>query len=278
MVATNDLLWSFDLNNDRVVYMPHLAAFQETPFLPKIGSNVTINHVHYEAISPYFINREQKIFYLCDESYLCCNCVVNVTENTLLKLIKNYHLTLEDFKDMLSKIRNEFTLICRKNVEEFAFSVYETLAKISEGVFCGFVFKTVSHCKYINSKMVICERAPYWSFGCHPSKTKEILLGKFTMFEKYGVFLLYDCDYKIMCVIKGRKREILMGLIDNFVLIRNFVIFTESFKDYDRGIDYLFCDINDICVVNFNYKTADLCCNTTKKTLNVLLLNKSMVR
>lgn len=253
--------------------MPHLAAVQETPFLPQIGGGVNIKHAHYEAPPPWFMDQQPKIYYLCSQSVLECEETTNGTFLALLNLIRKRDLNLERFKGFLQMIKSEFTLVCKENVEEFACRVYETLPG------GDFVFKTPSLCQYVNSKVGGEPKGPYWSFGCHPNCENEVLLGKFTIFKEYGLCMLNDFQYKIVCVLKGVDggRD-LSELADKFVVITKFVVFTEIFQDYNSGIDYLVCDLADVFVVRFGGATEGLEHKNWEQSTTILLLRKSMVK
>lgn len=284
-MSLNPKLWCFELERDRTVYMPHLAAFSETATLPAVGSNVKIEHAHFQPIPAYFIIQEPKVYYLCPDSRLNSDCssIVSKEDSVLLKLVKQNALSITEFQSLLFNIKNNCGIVCESNVEDFTFEVYKTAA-VKSRKFSDVVFKTISKCKYVDSKINCGGGMPYWSFGCHPSKRNEILIGFFKICVNYGLFLLSDDDYDILCIVKRNNSDSLLAFVDKYVIVTKYIVFTELFRDYARGIDYLICDINDIKIVDFlsNKQQKQLKYNVesqnTTNRLRFLLQNKSMVR
>lgn len=262
--------------------MPHLAAFNRSASLPAIGAHVEIKHAHFEPAPAYFIIQEAKTYYLCADSVLLNtdSCVRETDFSLLLELIKRHSLGISEFKMLLANIKNVFGLICGVGVEEFAFAVYKTVAAKK-------CLNVVSRCRFIDSKVHVASNSPYWSFGCHPSRSNEVLVGVFQVFHEYGLFLLSDCEHKILCVVKRKDRnDALLRFIDRVVVITKYVVFTEVLRDYSRGIDYLLCDVDDLILVEFDLqrehgfklKYNNKFEQTFLSSSKVLLLNKSMVR
>lgn len=269
-----------------MIYMPHLAVFDENACLPQIGSTVTILNADYEPPPSYFINKEPKQYYLhCGSILKCEKFQENPNKDCLLlKLIKQHNFTIDHLKHLL-RIKNEIILVTKDYPEQLALCLFEKLALENNRLdFSSFIFKTILNCQFINAKVSSCDKMPYWSFGCHPSKQNEILLGFFTILKEYGLVLLKDTRYEILCIVKKGNREKLLEFVDKFVFITNFVVFTETVKNYNIGIDYILCDINDIHAINFNYKithfqTEDnlIIPDERIEKTKILLLKKSMV-
>lgn len=278
MTSNDQNVWSFQLNGNRKIYMPHLAAFNEKAFLPKIGSDVTIYHAHYELIPPYFVDQKPESYYLCDKTKFDSSSsnIVNKKSCILLKLIKEHNLSIDNFKNLIKSINSEFALVFKENREDSTFLVYEILAELKRINFDCVKFKTISQCKFINTNINSDVKGPYFSFGCHPSRENEILLGFFTLFKQYGLFFLKDTEGMMLCVVKRENDENLKHYVEKFVCITKFVVFTETIRDHCYGIDYLFFNINDVFVVNFD-RTKKIVKAKYLREEKCLLLKKSMV-
>lgn len=278
MIATNEKLWCFELDGGRRIYMPHLAASNESAFLPDVGSYVKVKRAYYEPVSEYQFRNIPKVYYLRATSHLECQSIPkNPRKNhcRLLKLIKERGFSESDFKELLRQIKNVFSDVWEKeDIEDFALKVYDISGRNSVD------FKTISRCKYVNSKIERGSLVLQWSFGCHPSKKNEILVGYFSVFEKYGLLMLSDKHYKMVCVVKRADSNSLSKFIDKYVLVSNYVIFTEMHSDYDKGIDYLYCDVSNLKVIDVELETkvAGFENNTPKTNqTRVMLLKKSAV-
>ncbi|CAH1959559.1 unnamed protein product [Acanthoscelides obtectus] len=157
--------------------------------------------------------------------------------------------------DIKIKLISEIISYTRKE------SVFSTTFCEHEKLICDIsikphVIKTVSNCRYVEYVSEKYSSFPKWSFGIHSKDTNNtFLIGYLTLDTRYGFLTLCDCNHKMPClVLKGSEVDI-DGLIDTFVIIKDFRIVTEIFNEENVPCLECICvRFEDIVVLNSSAK------------------------
>ncbi|CAH1959557.1 unnamed protein product [Acanthoscelides obtectus] len=235
---------------------------------------------------------------LCEHSVLDGDLCTTVTENAFSELVHQEKLTVVDLYlidkyicsienitsdmplDIKIKLISEIISYTRKE------SVFSTTFCEHEKLICDIsikphVIKTVSNCRYVEYVSEKYSSFPKWSFGIHSKDTNNtFLIGYLTLDTRYGFLTLCDCNHKMPClVLKGSEVDI-DGLIDTFVIIKDFRIVTEIFNEENVPCLECICvRFEDIVVLNSSAKHLVHCSpeKNFKYQTSFKLVRKSMV-
>lgn len=119
-------------------------------------------------------------------------------------------------------------------------------------------FKIYNPQQFKNSKMFLKVPSIYWHYGIEMGKKFEFLAGYLRVEYTLGYLILRNEQYKIACVLLNEENKMtdfskgVEKILDRFVLIKNYKIFTEYYNDFS-SVQYLVVNIRDIFVL----KTGD---------------------
>lgn len=174
-------------------------------------------------------------------------------KDIFIKLTEEYNLEPTEFAVFLNNVRLCKDRLDVENVETFTYEAFRAVVTHWKHSLMDVHYKTVSDCEFIDCNTEGYNNVPYWSFGCHPSGKCEYLLGYLRTSHELGHLMLSDRNCRMLCVVKRCNGDV-SAFVNKFVIVKNYVVFTELFRDYSYGISYILCDIADIITVNSNVK------------------------
>ncbi|KAF5270598.1 hypothetical protein FQA39_LY01336 [Lamprigera yunnana] len=267
VTALNTTTWTLQLDHKVTVHMGHIAQSSCVKELPEIGEFIKIYKAHF-MIGP--TNKLNKLF-LCDKSRIVCENSTSIHENGLLTLIDKHNLGSFDLHSIDSNfvIIHDYIKNLSSNLsEEIMWNIVAVLADSSKNtnvhrclnnVLSSFRLQTVSHYNLVDLYPNKNEKMPIWFFGSHSKDKPDKLLGFLQINKRYGVWLLKDVNRSMPCVVVNNNCTDMYNIVNKFVLIHNFRIFTEVYKENDvPGLEYILFNLQDVTVLqNIQHSNVD---------------------
>lgn len=193
--------------------------------LPVIGSNVTVENACSNGSAFIGTSKSVLIGEFCDHQF----------SPGFLHLVKTLKLGSEEIF-LIDRVLN----LLDKNFHKLPYDTkYELIISLCNHLYRQNVESreksiiSISNCRHVELKRNY-EGFPNWSFGVHPKVTRNtMLLGYLMVQPLYGVLLLKDSNYGMPCIICNITEEDVLPLIDSYVLISNYTVITEVYKDCD---------------------------------------------
>lgn len=263
--------------------------------LPKLNTNVKITKSHC-----YPNMTHPKELMLC-----CCSTLTGDLSqpydkhNKLKRIIHVNKLGVTDLLEIscnLAVIKKYFTNLVEQYQNELILNILDIVVKTTKlhdatidkpcmnKILPQFNLISVSNCKFIDLKS---HKYNFkgWFHGVH-RKTRqcEFLVGFITVSSRFGLLQIKDSMHSMFIVITNTTGEQLEGLINNFVLIKNFKVITECYSDPTvQNYEFVLADFNELFIVDVNKDAKKLIHNEVpenykyKYELKFRVLNISLV-
>ncbi|XP_031354727.1 uncharacterized protein LOC116179150 [Photinus pyralis] len=260
VTAVNTTTWTFQLDHKLIIYMGLAASQSREVLLPEIGERIKIYNAHY------VINKALSLeaLFLCKRSRITSNYGHTFTsESELLASIRRHKLGCADVKavvENLEIITSRLSDFTSNSPEQVMCNVVDVIASDKavknrhtclNTILAPFALKTISDYRFIDADPDKPKKSPPWSFGAH-SKRKEYdkLVGYLKINKRYGIILLHDAQHCVPCVITNRNHVDLYDLTNRLVVIVEFRVFTETFREADvHNVEYILFDVADTFVL-----------------------------
>ncbi|CAH0549610.1 unnamed protein product [Brassicogethes aeneus] len=260
VTSIDDMLLSCTLNGKINVYMGLLLSQKPNTKLPEVNSEVILKKFHY------FPNRKNiKYAMLCHCSKIEGNFNVSYSkDNKVLKLINEHKLGVTDLLEIsrnITVIKENFPALLEQYQSEVMLHIIESIVSAAENICTHekpclnqivhqFDLITINNCKYIDLKSDKYEFLS-WKNGVHRKhKSSDYLLGYVSLNKKYGLFQIKDAQYRMFLTITNKDKGNLEDIMNRFVLIKEYVVFTEYYPNNSQNFDYILVDFNDITIIN----------------------------
>nr|XP_023022155.1 uncharacterized protein LOC111510464 isoform X1 [Leptinotarsa decemlineata] len=243
------------LNNQTKVHLSLLLLNNPSLSLPQVGARISFKNAH--KISSTYVP--------CTTSELKGVPVEKFQPNAFVKFVESHRLGAQDLVTIgavIGLLENNFQDLGPEIRETIVLSLLKILLRLfsiptkADHVCLN---KHISHldlicinsCRHVEIQSSKYREFPHWSFGVHPKPRKHSLLfGLVILQDLYGFLMLKDSLYQVVCIFTNATPENIQSIVDSYVLIRNYKLITEIYKESDvPNLECILVDFQDVVKV-----------------------------